>query len=233
MAHESVFSNSTWQAHLSQILGFEETGLSILLRLERGMSLDKCVHPETMMSTVSTSDVTALWSQVAKALDYLHVRRIMHDDVKPDNIMWHTETSHAVLMDFGAASFHPKSEQPHFNPSGTPPYAPPEYLDRRKGPASDVWALGVTILFAMGYIRLPVGAWILPHALEGKDDSKPRKQMLEWLSDVKLWAEKLHSEQETLARMLNPNPDERITSSDLAHQLQGLAGGSNKADRAT
>lgn len=74
---------------------------------------------------------------------------LMHDDVKPENIMWDPVSRNGVLVDLGAALNHKALPDDFFNPSGTPPYAPPEYLRRRKGRAGDVWALGVTMFFCV------------------------------------------------------------------------------------
>ena len=50
-----------------------------------------------------TSFLSMLWYQLARALDHLHGKLIMHCDVKPDNVMINPSTSHLLLMDMGLA----------------------------------------------------------------------------------------------------------------------------------
>lgn len=158
-----------------------------------------------------------LWGQISSALAYLHANSITHDDVKPDNIMWDLTTQHSVLIDFGAALNHKELPADWFNPSGTPPYAPPEYLQRRKGSAGDVWALGVTMLFAFKYVKLPDGDWILPHTFE---DEVVLDEMKGWLSEIEAWRKQLaNGHHDLIADMLEQNPGKRIIAADLEQGL--------------
>lgn len=169
-------------------------------------------------STLPTDDSTKLWKQISSALAYLHTNSITHDDVKPDNIMWDPATQHSVLIDFGAALNHKILPPDWFNPSGTPPYAPPEFLQRKKGSAGDVWALGVTILFAFKYIKLPDGEWILPHVFE---DDMVLGEMRSWLNEIEGWRKELIDGTDgLLAEMLEQDPNKRIVAEDLELQLR-------------
>lgn len=172
------------------------------------------------MSTVSTTDCRAIMTQMAGALAYIHELSITHDDVKPENIMW--DEAHAVLIDFGAAldfAAAPTAEA-LFTPSGTPPYAPPEFLQRRKvHAAGDVWALGVVLLFARRRIPLPDGNWFLPSVFE---NGSPREEMLAWLCEIARLRKSLQDqpgEDAVVAEMLEEQPEARISSSELVHRL--------------
>ena len=132
--------------------------------------------------------------------------------------MWDDVTQHGVLIDFGAALNHEVLPEGRFNPSGTPPYAPPEFLQRRKGSAGDVWALGVTMLFAFKYVKLPDGAWILPHVFE---EDLVLEEMKSWLNVVEGWREALIEQNHgLLAGMLEQDPDKRIVAAELELQLK-------------
>ncbi|KAG6367621.1 hypothetical protein INS49_001814 [Diaporthe citri] len=149
---------------------------------------------------------------------HLHANSITHDDVKPDNIMWDQVTQHSVLIDFGAALNHKLPPENWFNPSGTPPYAPPEFLQRTKGSAADVWALGVTMLFAFKYVKLPDGGWILPHVF---DNALVLEEMRSWLSEVEGWRQVLtEGVHGLLADMLEQDPNKRILAAELELQLK-------------
>ena len=165
-----------------------------------------------MKSTITRSACEVLLRQMSSALAYLHAKSIVHDDVKPDNIMWSNEQNRAVLIDFGAA-FDPSSlPQKHFEPSGTPSYVSPEFLNRRKSDKGDVWALGIVILFALGIITLPSGAWFLPSVFrEGKD----QRQMKDWLDVIGRLTREVAEMQPLVVKMLETDPDKRISSGAL------------------
>jgi eukaryotic-like serine/threonine-protein kinase len=81
--------------------------------------------------------------QVADALDHLHSHApaVVHQDVKPHNIVV-TDDGRAVLVDFGVA----RGRQAYHNAGGTASYVAPEVVAGDvPSPASDVYALGVTV----------------------------------------------------------------------------------------
>ncbi|WYZ44064.1 hypothetical protein EsH8_VII_000500 [Colletotrichum jinshuiense] len=205
---------------ITLILASDPGDLTITLRHEPGRSLDLYIDPGTRHTTLSPADADLVWSHVSGALAYLHSRSILHDDVKPDNIIFSPAAPHprAVLIDFGAALVNPSFlPSGGWTPSGTPPYAPPEFLQRRKGYAGDIWGLGVTMLFCLGRVPLPDGEWILPHVFE---DEAVRGEMVAWLGRVEeLRGAEVGGERGLLAEMLNPDPDARIGSGELARRL--------------
>lgn len=208
------------QKHITQLWDADVSQLTLTLRVESGRSLDKYVD-DNWKSTLSPDSPVTLWKQISSALAYLHANSITHDDVKPDNIMWDPATQRSVLIDFGAALNHKSLPADWFNPSGTPPYAPPEFLQRRKCSAGDVWALGVTMLFAFKYIKLPDGEWILPHIFE---QELVLEEMKSWLREVDGWRMELANgnHHHLLADMLEQDPNKRITATELELQLEGL-----------
>jgi len=95
-------------------------------------------------------------SQIFDICKYLGSKNIVHRDLKPANMIVHPETGRLVLTDFGFANYVDKLD-PKTLRAGTLYYMPPEQLDGKPEPASDVWAAGV-ILYRMLTGRLPFNA---------------------------------------------------------------------------
>jgi len=83
-------------------------------------------------------------AEIVNVLEYLHSKGIVHQDLKPKNILL-SEDWHLKLADFGTARFlYKESEDEDF--VGTAEYVSPEVLMNKKSTAaSDLWALGCII----------------------------------------------------------------------------------------
>jgi len=89
--------------------------------------------------------VVSYVTQVAAALQYAHDQRLIHRDVKPDNMLL-GRRNEVMLSDFGIATIaHHTSTQSTQVMAGTIPYMAPEQIQGRPRPASDQYALGIVI----------------------------------------------------------------------------------------
>lgn len=101
--------------------------------------------------------------QIAGALDFAHSLGIVHRDVKPANILVDT-ADRVKVVDFGIASRVQEAlstvtgvDRLRCAASGTAAYMPPEqWLGKQQGPATDQYALAVT-LYQMVTGALPFG----------------------------------------------------------------------------
>lgn len=83
--------------------------------------------------------------QVADALQYIHDKKLIHRDVKPENILLRTNNE-VVLSDFGiAAVSHTTGSLILQGQAGTPAYMAPEQVRKMPRPASDQYALGIVV----------------------------------------------------------------------------------------
>ena len=86
----------------------------------------------------------------------IHVQKVIHRDIKPANIIRREIDDKLVLIDFGVVKNQVHSAGAAANQTaltafavGTPGFAPPEQLAMRPVYASDVYALGVTLMYLM------------------------------------------------------------------------------------
>ncbi|KAK6746229.1 hypothetical protein RB195_012382 [Necator americanus] len=87
-------------------------------------------------------DAAAYTNQTASALAYLHGRKIVHRDVKAENLLLYNNKQ-VRLCDFGLAC---TILGPLYRVCGTPSYCAPEVLkETGYGTAVDVWSLGVML----------------------------------------------------------------------------------------
>lgn len=87
--------------------------------------------------------------KICEVIDYCHSRKIIHGDIKPENILL-GQFGEVYVMDWGCARLEGTIPE---RLNGTPNYLPPEFLLTRKvTPLVDVYSLGM-VLFEMVTLR--------------------------------------------------------------------------------
>jgi len=95
------------------------------------------------LRVLSEASVRIYVAEIASALAYLHEKRIVHRDIKPDNILLDAK-GHAHVTDFNVAVYHPQDGQVT-SIAGSKAYMAPEvYLRKGYTYSVDWWSLGVT-----------------------------------------------------------------------------------------
>jgi ABC-type amino acid transport substrate-binding protein len=127
----------------------EEDGqVWIVMELLSSRSLADLLREQQQLSVPHAARIGL---QVLRGLAAAHQAEVLHRDVKPHNILFRAD-GRALLMDFGIATFEGATQFTRSHEIiGTPHYLAPELLSRKErqpspaSPASDLWALGVTL----------------------------------------------------------------------------------------
>ncbi|MEH1821075.1 MAG: serine/threonine-protein kinase [Nostoc sp.] len=137
--------------------------------------------------------------EVLNILTYLHELNpgVLHRDIKPSNLIW-GEDNRIYLVDFGAVQDKAAREGVTFTVVGTYGYAPMEQFGGRAVPASDLYALGATLI----------------HLLTGTSPSDlPQQDLrLQFTDRVNLSP----SFVSWLQKLIEPAPEQRFTSANQA-----------------
>ena len=141
-------SRAVSNPHVASVLEtFVSDGELVLVQdLITGGELD-----EALVKGLEKPKLLILLSQAAFGLSALHQAGIVHRDVKPQNILVR-EDGTPVIVDFGLAGLAGESEDETLR--GTRDYMAPELIrggrDRVYDPASDAFAFGIMLRWALG-----------------------------------------------------------------------------------
>lgn len=102
------------------------------------------------------TDALFYFRQVAEALSYAHSQRVIHRDIKPNNLLMSEDRQTIKIADFGVAKV-TIDDTVEITRVGTNVYAPPEHhpdsptdsLNEKLTPSADIYSLAKTIYTAM------------------------------------------------------------------------------------
>ncbi|KAF6210459.1 hypothetical protein GE061_013565 [Apolygus lucorum] len=165
--------------------------------------------------TLSEDEIATVLCDTLKGLEYLHLRRKIHRDIKAGNILLNTE-GHAKLADFGVAGQLTDTMAKRNTVIGTPFWMAPEVIQEiGYDCVADMWSLGITAL-EMAEGKPPYGD-IHPMRAIFMIPTKPPPSFREpdqWTSEFI----------DFVSRCLVKNPEERATAGEmLNHEFIGNA----------
>lgn len=131
-------------AHIIRILDFDvQSGTPFLVMDYLPNGTLRQLHPRT--SCVPLPTVISYVNQIADALQYAHAKRLIHRDVKPENMLI-GRNNEVILSDFGiAAVAHSTSSMTTQASAGTAPYMSPEQIRAQARAASDQYSLAIVV----------------------------------------------------------------------------------------
>ena len=185
----------------TQIYDYFETDTHILIVMEY-----VCGDLLSFMrkrSKISESTAKIIFKQIIKGLQYIHNKKIVHRDIKLDNVLMDL-TNTVKICDFGVS----KILQPGdimYEHCGTPSYIAPELFkdEGYEGFSCDIWSAGVTLYYMLAGVQPFKGTKI--------EDIKKviLKGEYEPIQDISAEANDL------INHMLKLNPKERITIKEI------------------
>lgn len=167
---------------------------------------------------LNEDDAVRVVTQVAQALHYAHSRRVIHRDVKPDNVLVRPD-GHVKLADFGLAK--DADDERELTKAaaglGTPHFMSPEQYEDAKNATvlSDVYSLGATLYCAVtGKVPFESCTTIQAIAKMAKGEIPSPRELVPRLSD--------HVDT-AIRRAMNPDSSRRPLT--CLHFIQLLSGG--------
>ena len=203
-----------------QVYDFEvQDGMAyLILEYVDGMTLAEVLH--MYPDEVDPDIVSAVFKAVAKALQVAHARRVLHLDIKPENVLIDKQ-GHVKVTDFGLARLAGEAGYGAAE-GGTIGYMPPEQMEQRNlSERCDEWALA-SLAYEMISGANPFLANSIPEAEDAIYDAE--------LVIPSLCMEGLDPAiDDVMFCALSPDPDERYASiKEFADQMQPCLGGPRK-----
>ncbi|MBK6520679.1 MAG: protein kinase [Polyangiaceae bacterium] len=154
--------------------------------------------------------IQACFTQVAQGIAALHQGGIVHRDLSPENIIVSDGPDGVVakIIDFGVAKLEERGPTGP-NPIGTPRYIAPEQIRGAAEPASDLYALGALLFFAL------TGEEYL-HDVSGPVDVLLRASALQMAHSPRALNPAISTQEDHLVcALLSPRAEERPSAAEF------------------
>jgi len=170
-------------------------------------------HPKLELETVR-----GIVEQIARGLRAFHRKEMLHQDIRPDNIMI-DKTGTAKIIDFGSTKITGVAETVPSDRRdevlGTVQYTAPEYFQGESGsPRSDMFSLGV-ITYQMLTGKLPYGSQVAKARTRSQFSKLRYNSATDYNAEIPAWVDG------AMRRAVHPDPYKRYeTLSEYTFDLR-------------
>ena len=185
--------------YVYQIIENTENFYIIMEYCEKGELFDYIVEKRRL----SEDESSIFFYQLINGVEHIHNKKIAHRDLKPENLLLN-KNKILKIIDFGL-SHNIKDGNFLSTKCGSPSYASPEIIINKyyDGFKSDIWCCGI-ILYAMLCGYLP---------FEGENNDELFKNILICKPEFPNFLSE--NSKRLINKILNVNPDERISINDI------------------
>lgn len=191
---------------------------------------------------LSTKEKLEILFKVAKAIEFLHQNKILHLDIKPNNIVINSEIIfsdnliikyHPYVIDFGLSTYIPNPFEGKYEKTikGTIPFEAPEIFNLKYNPnvtlvkytpSADVWSFGITSLYLLSnntlFSNISLKDEVLLYrTIRNLFSNKNRYRYIKDLLSDKIDKKYLQSCVSLLYKILALNPNERPSFTDICN----------------
>ena len=188
--------------HLYSVIETEQY-LYLIMEYVQGKELFDYIIDHTRLTEI---EACKYYQQIVSGMEYLHAHKIVHRDVKPENLLLDSKTKDLKIVDFGLSNIFADVDNNNFllrSACGSPSYAAPEMLDGKdyKAPPVDIWSSGI-VLYGMVCGFLPF-----------EDDSNDNEILYKKIISGKFSFPPWLSEncKDLIKKILTTDPTKRIT----------------------
>ena len=218
--------NLHWQACVSncvvniedvyQNIWFGTPSLLVVMEYMAGGDLSKRIHKHEA-SRLTELQAAAVTKQIVAALAHLHEMNVVHCDVKPENLLFESDSldSPLKLTDFGLARLKTSDSEDVLEiqeSSSFYMYHPPEVLRGEKYDTScDMWALGCTIYTLLSG-NFPFNIFNVSSVIPGMRQNVSHGECT--FPDLR-WKHISHEAKDLIRQLLKTDPKERMSLEDM------------------
>ncbi|XP_005952904.1 probable serine/threonine-protein kinase MARK-A isoform X2 [Haplochromis burtoni] len=219
--HEINVSLRLSHPNIVRLMAVARTESCFLLAAEyiHGATLQQVLHTDSCLVKLEGDDAGFISLDLSMAVEYIHAQRIIHQDIKPANVMVHHPSKKAVLTDWGMANIRDTvmlRQGSKFTAQATGPaggtylYMAPEciLMFEEASFQTDMWSLGAT------YLEILTGSapWMVKkqRELAALMATKTPPHALSHLSDKNSF----------LGDLVSYDPDSRPSASDVVKFLK-------------